>query len=205
MRKQVIAFAVTALCMGSGTAFAQQRTGGTTDEKKEWPIPYEYKRVIFGDTVTAHEQEAGEPVRPPNPETAAIAALKEEKARQQEARASERANATSTEPAKLPAMPEATVWDFGTVKQGAVLQYEFILSNASSKRPLKVLSVNTSCGCTVSDVKKKILEPGESTTITVQFKTKGYAGPVKQYIYVHTDDSEENLRRFVVKANVTTQ
>jgi len=78
------------------------------------------------------------------------------------------------------------VWNFGQVQAGEILKHNFILKN-ESKKILTIKDVNTSCGCTVSKVKKNILLPGENTLIEVRFDSRGYSGPAQQFIYVHTD------------------
>lgn len=93
------------------------------------------------------------------------------------------------------------VWDFGRVKEGAVLKHEFILKNESGKT-LTIQNVDTSCGCTASEAEKKVLPPGEETKIKVKFNTKGYSGSVQQFIYVHTDDLDNPIIRFIIKADV---
>lgn len=92
-------------------------------------------------------------------------------------------------------------WDFGFAKQGEVLKHTFILKNESTKA-LNIKQVNTSCGCTISEVKKKTLLPQASTEIAVEFKTKGYSGPVKQHIYVTTDSLDNPIIKFIIKADV---
>lgn len=92
-------------------------------------------------------------------------------------------------------------WDFGRVKEGQIVRHDFTLRNNSNKI-LKVKDVTTSCGCTVSVVKKDTLFPGESTTIEVAFNSEGYSGPTQQYIYVHTDDLDNPVLRFIIKADV---
>ena len=92
-------------------------------------------------------------------------------------------------------------WDFGQVKEGASLKHEFELKNDTGKA-LNIKDIDTSCSCTVSEVGKKKLEPGESTAINAKFNTKGYSGPTKQYIYVHTDSVDKPIIRFVIKADV---
>jgi len=92
-------------------------------------------------------------------------------------------------------------WDFGQVKEGEVLKHTFILKNETQKI-LNINDVNTSCGCTVSQVDKKTLAPGESASIQVQFKSKGYSGPIKQYVYVHTDNLDNPIIRYIIEANV---
>ena len=96
---------------------------------------------------------------------------------------------------------DEVVWDFGKVKEGDVVKHEFMLKNESAKK-LKIISVSSSCGCTASAAKKKSLEPGESTAIEVSFKSAKYSGDVTQVVYVDTDDADNALKRFVIKANV---
>jgi len=92
-------------------------------------------------------------------------------------------------------------WDFGQVKAGRVVKHAFMFKNTTGK-DLKIKEVNTSCGCTVPQLKKKDLGANESTPLEVKFKTKGYSGPVAQYIYVNTDSLEEPVVKFTIKADV---
>lgn len=96
---------------------------------------------------------------------------------------------------------DSYAWDFGRVKEGQVLKHNFILKN-EFKTALNIKDVNTSCGCMVSKVKKKTLLPGEDTLIEVRFNTKGYSGAVKQYIYVHTDNLDNPVIRYIIKADI---
>ncbi len=93
------------------------------------------------------------------------------------------------------------IFDFGRVKEGEVLEHEFILKNETSKI-LNIKDVNTSCGCTVSESEKRSLQPNESTVIKVKFNSRGYSGPTQQYIYVHTDSLDKPVIRYIIKANV---
>jgi hypothetical protein len=92
-------------------------------------------------------------------------------------------------------------WDFGGVKEGEVLRHVFVLKNESGKI-MTIKDIDTSCGCTVSQAKQKILLPAESTEIEVGFDTKGYSGLTNQYIYVHTDSLDNPIIRFIIKADV---
>lgn len=107
----------------------------------------------------------------------------------------------------LPAEADAQVldarrtWDFGSVKEAEVVKHDFTLKN-DSERILNITGVDTSCGCTVSDTQDTNLASGEETLIEVSFDSKGYSGPVSQYVYVNTDSLEEPVIRFTIKANV---
>jgi len=91
--------------------------------------------------------------------------------------------------------------DFGLVRAGEIVRHSFVIKNNSSK-VLNIKDVSTSCGCAVSEVKNKILNPGESTFVDVKFNSQGYFGEVQQFVYVSTDSLDESLLRFIIKANV---
>lgn len=95
-------------------------------------------------------------------------------------------------------------WDFGTVKQGAILKHDFVLKN-ETKNILGINNIHTSCGCTVSESDKKSLMPQESTTVTVSFNSRGYAGPVTQFVYVNTDNVDLAIIKFTIKAQVVKE
>ncbi len=92
-------------------------------------------------------------------------------------------------------------WDFGRVNQGAVLKHDFLFRN-KTPNILKITGINTSCGCAVSQTKKKDLNPGESTMINVSFNSSGYSGEIKQFIYVNTDNLDLAIVKFTIKADV---
>ncbi len=94
-------------------------------------------------------------------------------------------------------------WDLGRVKEGQVLERVFDLRNESG-RVWNITGINTSCSCTVSEVKDKTIFAGKSTKVTVKFNSRGYSpGTVKQYIYVSTDDPNRPILKFTVKVEVT--
>lgn len=95
-------------------------------------------------------------------------------------------------------------WDFGKVQEGRVFKHTFVLKNESSKT-LKIKEVHTSCGCTTSGVKSKVLKPHGSTTLEVKFNSKKYSGLVTQYIYVNTDDVEKPIIKYIIKAEVAKE
>lgn len=99
----------------------------------------------------------------------------------------------------LPADPY--LWDFGRRREGEVLRHTFVLTN-NSQRVMNIGDINTSCGCTASEVKKKVITPGDTLEIETRFNTRGYSGDVKQYIYVHTDDPGQPLIRFTLSAQL---
>ena len=95
-------------------------------------------------------------------------------------------------------------WDFGIVKSGVVLKHDFLLKNQTNDI-LEINNIHTSCGCTASESGKKSLLPQESTAIKVTFNSKGYSGPVTQFIYVNTDNADLAIIKFTIKAQVVKE
>jgi hypothetical protein len=96
---------------------------------------------------------------------------------------------------------EKNTWNFGPVESGKTMEHDFTIKNEGAL-PLQIKDVSTSCGCTVSQVKRNMLQPGESTSLNVKFNSKGYHGPVRQFVYVDTNAPGEPVIRFVIKADV---
>ncbi len=99
---------------------------------------------------------------------------------------------------------DPNAWDFGIVKQGAILKHGFILKNEANDI-LEINNIHTSCGCTASESNKKSLMPQESTTIDVSFNSKGYLGPVTQFVYVNTDNADLSIIKLTIKAQVVKE
>ena len=95
-------------------------------------------------------------------------------------------------------------WDFGKVKAGIMSKHDFILKNETN-HILRINNIQTSCGCTASESDKKSLMPQESTAIKVTFNSRGYSGPVTQFVYVHTDNPDLEIIKFTIKALVVKE
>lgn len=92
-------------------------------------------------------------------------------------------------------------WDFGKVGEGITLEHTFTLKN-ESKKILVIENLRTSCGCTGSVISKNTIPPGGVAEIKVTFKTKGYSGSVSQFVYVQTNDPQNPVIKFTIKAEV---
>jgi hypothetical protein len=76
-------------------------------------------------------------------------------------------------------------FDFGTIKQGDVVEYSFVFTN-TSKEPVSLTSVKPSCGCTVPEWPREALKPGESAKIDVKFNSAGKIGRQLKSVSVFT-------------------
>lgn len=73
--------------------------------------------------------------------------------------------------------PDAAVHDFGAVGQNEKRQHVFSLHN-SGDEPIHIISVQTSCGCTVAEYKESDLQPGEKLALQLTFETGRSRGRV---------------------------
>ena len=111
-------------------------------------------------------------------------------------------------PAAQVEVPE-TQFAFGTVGVGAKGFHEVVIRNIGSA-PLELTKGATSCTCTVSDFEEseggskdaKIVRPGESTKLKVQWRGKGDGGPFRQQASVLTNDPAQPQIAFVVEGTV---
>lgn len=105
-------------------------------------------------------------------------------------------------------VPE-TRFFFGTVGVGAKGSHEFLIRNIG-EAPLELTKGATSCTCTVSDFEEKeggtggarVVPPGESTKLNVQWRGKGEGGPFRQQASVLTNDPSRPQIAFAVEGTV---
>lgn len=111
-------------------------------------------------------------------------------------------------------------FDFGKIKVSDVKQKDFILTNSGIK-PLQILNINSSCGCTTGQIiyngetSKEFgmhsqsgyvteIAPNTSATVRVIYRpaTMPVFGSVQREVYLTTNDSEKEKLVFAVKAYV---
>ncbi len=92
-------------------------------------------------------------------------------------------------------------YDFGSVDQGAIIKYRFVVVNNGDDL-LKIRNVVTSCGCTAAEPEKKELAPGESTTINAEFSTVGRIGKQAKYITVYSNDVNNSALQLLITGDV---
>jgi hypothetical protein len=105
-------------------------------------------------------------------------------------------------------VPE-TLFTFGTVAVGGKGSHEFVIRNAG-EAPLELTKGATSCSCTVSDFEEseggsanaKVIPPGGSTVLKVQWRGKGDGGAFRQQASVLTNDPRRPRVAFVVEGTV---
>jgi hypothetical protein len=92
--------------------------------------------------------------------------------------------------------------DFGSIGRGASGEHQFLFKNEGTKT-LKIESGGTSCSaCTVSDLPKKTIEPGETLPITVRYKPSTPDPEFRKEAYILTNDPKRPTVVLVVMGHV---
>ncbi len=85
---------------------------------------------------------------------------------------------------------DAATHDFGTIEeQGGVVRCRFVGTNRGTK-PVVVLDVATTCGCTVPTFTKKPIRPGEETVVEVAYDPDGRPGTFDRKLHLFGPDRE---------------
>jgi hypothetical protein len=92
-------------------------------------------------------------------------------------------------------------WDFGFKWFGEPCSTKITITNAG-EGPLKILKVNSSCGCTVAKPGKRELLPGESDAMTLSYNTKKKQRIVSQTVTLVTNDPRQPRVAIKVKGEV---
>lgn len=109
--------------------------------------------------------------------------------------------AALAQPAKPRAVFKETSHDFGKVKQGDVVTYEFVFKNEGGAT-LVVDKVETTCGCTAALVSEQKIGPGKEGRLKATFDTRGYSGRLSRYLYLVTNDGETPRRELRLVADI---
>jgi len=83
-----------------------------------------------------------------------------------------------------------TAYDFGTVKEGELVTYNYKFKN-TGKNPLIVTNAVASCGCTVPEKPDHPIAPGEMGFIKVKFDSDRRPGTAHKTITVFSNADPE--------------
>lgn len=81
---------------------------------------------------------------------------------------------------------DQTVYDFGTIEEGEVINGVFKVKN-TGKTDLLITEVKPSCGCTTPDWTKDAIKPGETGEIKFEFNSKGRTGNQNKSITIKSN------------------
>jgi hypothetical protein len=96
------------------------------------------------------------------------------------------------------------VHDFGKVDiNGGSVVYQFDFTNVSD-RPVKILNVKPSCGCTTPDWSRESIQPGRSGFVQASFDPRGRPGFFNKSLTI-TTDFDSNPVILQIKGNVAME
>ncbi len=82
----------------------------------------------------------------------------------------------------------AREWDFGEIHEtGGRVSHRFTARN-EGERPVVILDVVTSCGCTIPEFSRKPIKPGDEATITVTFDPANRPGVFDKELQVYSSE-----------------
>lgn len=94
-------------------------------------------------------------------------------------------------------------YDFGQITQGEKVSYSYKFKN-SGKSPLIILNATATCGCTVPEVPKEPIKPGEEGEIKVVFNSTGKSGLQDKVITV-TSNAQPHIASLHLTGEVKEQ
>ena len=92
--------------------------------------------------------------------------------------------------------------DLGKITDGEQLEVSFRFKN-TGKKPLVIVNVNASCGCTIPETPKEPFAPGAEGFIKAKFNSSNRVGPNRKEIYVTANTSPST--RQVLEFNVQVE
>jgi hypothetical protein len=92
-------------------------------------------------------------------------------------------------------------FDFGVGERNTPQQHEFEIRN-DGNAPLKIDVAHTTCKCTVADLAKQELAPGESTKVRLEWEAKGYLDEFTQSAELHTSDPAQPILRLTIHGRI---
>ncbi|SEA86584.1 Protein of unknown function [Alistipes timonensis JC136] len=97
---------------------------------------------------------------------------------------------------------EPDTWDFGTIRESdGRVSHTFTGVNRGDK-PLVILDVVTSCGCTVPEFSRQPVTPGGKTQITVTYDPMNRPGTFTKELWVYSNERKK-VASITVQGNVT--
>ena len=95
---------------------------------------------------------------------------------------------------------EESAFDFGKVKEGAVVEHIFKFKNTGAA-PVILSQVSASCGCTTPDFTKEPVLPGKVGEIKVSFNSLGQVGNQQKIVTV-SSNAENRVTTVQIKGIV---
>jgi hypothetical protein len=93
-------------------------------------------------------------------------------------------------------------YDFKAMDVGVEGRHDFLFTNVGNA-PLELSKGGTSCSCTLSELRQRVVAPGKSAKVNVQWKSKGEWGPFHQSATILTNDPENPRVELTITGRLT--
>lgn len=91
--------------------------------------------------------------------------------------------------------------DLGKVEAAVEVPCSFTISNSGSA-PLEISKAKSECGCTATNFKGAVLQPGKSLKLDIIVDTTMKQGPVTKDMVVYSDDPDRPIARLYIAMDV---
>jgi hypothetical protein len=91
--------------------------------------------------------------------------------------------------------------DFGTSKRGAAGEHKFVVRNVGDG-PMELKVLSATCKCTVGNLEKNVLQPGEETAVKLSWEIKTDAPVFSQSATIQTTDPENLEIVFTITGSI---
>ncbi len=96
---------------------------------------------------------------------------------------------------------DTTHLQMGTLKEGQSYKHEFGFKNIG-KDTLIIRKIQSTCSCLHTEIKDKIIPPGETSVLAVDFFTNNRSGTQKKYVYVISNSPYSSVTEIVLTGKV---
>ena len=105
------------------------------------------------------------------------------------------AEETAAEKRPKIAFAETGIYDFGEMVEGDTVQHTFAFTN-TGEFPLIINNITASCGCTTPEWPREPVLPGQKSSVTVRFNSRGKMGQQNKTItvFANTDPAMTDLQ-----------
>ncbi len=98
---------------------------------------------------------------------------------------------------------ESNLYEFGKIPTGDAVKHDFIFTNAGNAT-LEITDVHPGCGCTTAGAWDRLVEPGKTGRIPLQFNSAGFSGMVEKSATVTCNDSQNPSIILQLKGTIWT-
>ena len=102
-------------------------------------------------------------------------------------------------PAKI--TTDSFKYDFGDIIQGETITHVFKFTN-SGDRVLFILDTKSTCGCTIPEIPKEPIKPGEEGLIKVKFNSVYKKGEINKVISISANTYPNTITKFYITGNL---